>query len=445
MRHPPLRCESLTGALRHARLEDWPSEAKLDAVTLWYVLEHVPDPRFTPQARWGPDGNWSSCRLLKLTVGIDASVVGSSSGGTRTYALQLLENLIRVRPTWDFRLYLRHSRERNELADLLKLGHVRTRVVGGRPNAWRVQMALPSHLAIDGIDIYHSLGFFLPIRWRGPKVVTIYDLNVYAQARIWLRAPTAWKWLDLALETPFSLYSADRVITPSEFSRMQISRHIRLPHGRVTVIPLAADPFFDEAPSSEEISAAQALTGGKPFVLFVGILSPFKNQLMLMRAFAASRLATAGVRLMLAGSDREAYAMTLRRTARALGIADLVDMPGFVSRGALRALYHRALGYVLPSLGEGFGLPLVECMACGTPILAANRQAIPEVLADAGSLFEPDDVEGLAKLLNRLAEDDEFRNDLAARARQGHNRFSWRRTAEATAEVYEEVVSARRL
>jgi glycosyltransferase involved in cell wall biosynthesis len=84
-------------------------------------------------------------------------------------------------------------------------------------------------------------------------------------------------------------------------------------------------------------------------------------------------------------------------------------------------------------------------MACGTPILAANRQAIPEVVGDAGYLFEPDDVEGLAKLLNRLVEDREFRNGLAARARSGRSRFSWRRTAEATAAVYEEVVSARRL
>jgi glycosyltransferase involved in cell wall biosynthesis len=382
---------------------------------------------------------------LKLTVGVDASVVGSSSGGTRIYALQLLENLIRVRPTWDFRLYLRHSRERNELADILQLGHVRTQVVGGRPNAWRVQVVLPTHLATDGIDIYHSLGFFLPIRWRGPKVVTIHDLNVYAQARSWLRAPTALKWLDLAVQTPFALRSADRVITDSESSRVQISRHIRLPQGKVTVIPLGADPFFDEAPASDETSEAQALTGGKPFVLFVGILSPIKNLLMLMHAFAVSRLAAAGVRLVLAGSDREAYAVTLRRTAQALGIAHLVDMPGFVSQGALRALYHGALGYVLPSIGEGFGLPLVECMACGTPILAANRQAIPEVLGDAGCLFEPDDAEGLAKLLNRLVEDDEYRKGLAARARHGRDRFSWRRTAEATAAVYEEVVSARRL
>jgi glycosyltransferase involved in cell wall biosynthesis len=125
-------------------------------------------------------------------------------------------------------------------------------------------------------------------------------------------------------------------------------------------------------------------------------------------------------------------------------VGELVDMPGFVSLATLRALYRLALCVVLPSHGEGFGLPLVEGMASGTPILAANRQSIPEVLGDAGALFEPDDADAIAALLRRVAHDDEFREDLASRSRAGRGRFSWRRTAEATAAAYEEVVSRRR-
>jgi glycosyltransferase involved in cell wall biosynthesis len=381
---------------------------------------------------------------LRLTVGVDASVVGSSSGGTRVYALQLLENLARARPNWDFILYLRHGRERDELVDLLRSEHVRTQLVGGRPNAWRTQVVLPKHLARDGVDVYHSLGFFLPIRWRGPKVVTVHDLNVFRQARSWLRGPTALKWLDLVVQTSLSLRAADWVITDSESSRLQISRHIHLHTKKVTVIPLAADQYFNAAPSPEELSEVTAVTGGRPFVLFVGILSPIKNLVNLIRAFAASTLPGAGVQLVLAGSDRDSYAVTLRQLAESLEISEYVKMPGFVSRSALRALYYEALCFVLPSFGEGFGLPLAECMACGTPILAANRQAIPEVLGDAGRLFEPENVLELSQLLNRCAHDKEFRDDLGARSRGGRNRFSWDRTAEATAQVYEEVVSVRR-
>jgi glycosyltransferase involved in cell wall biosynthesis len=381
---------------------------------------------------------------LKLTVGVDASVVASSSGGTRTYALLLLEHLVQIRPAWSFVLYLRHSGEGSSLGDLARATNAHTSVVGGSPNVWRIQAALPRHLDRDGVDVYHSLGFFLPLRWRGPKLVTVHDLNVYAHARRWMRGPTILRWMDLAIETSFSIHVADRVITDSESSREQIRKYMHVGPEKVRVIPLAADPFFFAEPSMPELDQVKKLTGGHQFVLFVGILSPMKNLITLLRAYASSRLPAMDVRLLLAGSDREAYTATLREQARSLGIDGLVDMPGFVEPQVLRALYHSALGLVLPSHGEGFGLPLVEAMAAGSPILAANRQSIPEVLGDAGRLFEPDDVAGLATLLTRLGEDGAFREELARNALAGRDRFSWSATAEATAAVYEEVVASKR-
>lgn len=381
---------------------------------------------------------------MRLTIGMDASVVASSSGGTRVYALQLLRALVLLRPSWTFVLYLRRIGEEDELGDLVRASNVQTRVVRSRPNAWRVQMVLPSHLDSDRVDVYHSLGFFLPLRWGGPKVVTVHDMNVYTNPRSWLRGPTVFRWIDLVLQTSLSIRAADRVITDSESSRRQISKVMRLPVTRVSVIPLAADPYFSGTPSAGDISEAENVTSGRPFVLFVGILSPQKNLLMLLEAFARSHLPSAGTRLVIAGSDREGYASTLRNSARSLGIAEHVVMPGFVSPALLRALYRGALCVVLPSHGEGFGLPLVEGMASGTPILAANRQAIPEVLGDAGCLFEAEDPAALAGLLNRVADDDKFREELAQSARSGRERFSWQRTAEATAAVYEEVAAVSR-
>jgi glycosyltransferase involved in cell wall biosynthesis len=116
-----------------------------------------------------------------------------------------------------------------------------------------------------------------------------------------------------------------------------------------------------------------------------------------------------------------------------------------VSRPLLRALYRQALAVVLPSHGEGFGLPLVEAMASGAPVLAANRQSLPEVVADAGCLFEPDDVKGLADLLSRMGADPGFRSDLVGRGRARRQLFSWTSAAEATAAIYEEVVGRRAL
>lgn len=382
---------------------------------------------------------------MTLTVGIDASVVGSSSGGTRVYALQLMKNLLEVRPDWRLALYLRSLTDAQSLGNVTSSANVTTSVVRGSPNVWRVQAMLAPHLDHDGVDIFHSLGYFLPLRWRGPKVVTVHDLNVYTQARQWLRAPTLLRWADLAVQTPLAVRAADRVITDSEFSRVEIERRIRSARGKVVVVPLAADPFFTQPPSPAEAETAKAIARGMPYVLFVGVLSPMKNLIPLVRAFASSGLPAQGVRLVLAGSDREDYASVLRQEAHRLGVERLIDLPGFVPDPTLRALYARALCVVLPSQGEGFGLPIVEAMAAGTAILAADRQSIPEVLGGGGKLFDPGDTAGLAALLNRVAEDGPFREELVAAARAARDRHSWRRTAEATAAVYEEVLAARRL
>jgi glycosyltransferase involved in cell wall biosynthesis len=383
--------------------------------------------------------------VMILTVGIDASVIASGAGGTRVYALQLLKHLIDRRKEWTFVLYLRGRVDDEQFDSLTGALNVQTRTVNAGPNAWRVQVALPSRLQADGIDLYHSLGFFLPVRWKGPKVVTIHDLNMFANVRNWWRGPTMVSWLDLSLQTPISIRVADHIVTDSESSRNQILRMMRVPAERITVIPLAADPFFGETPSLSELAEATALVSGQPFVLCVGILSPQKNLLTLVQAFAKSNLPAVGVRLLIAGSDRENYGSTIRRQAKSLGVEAAVDLPGFISTAMLRALYRRALCLVLPSHGEGFGLPLVEAMASGTPILAANRQAIPEVLGEAGRLFEPRDVDTLSGLLNSVATNARFRDDLARRSRLGHARFSWEKTADATAEVYEHVMARRRL
>lgn len=379
-----------------------------------------------------------------LTVGADASVVASSSGGTRVYALQLLGNMVELRPEWNFVLYLRRDSERGELGPLAQARNVRIKVVAGRPNAWRVQAALPRQLERDDVDVYHSLGYFLPLRWRGVEVVTVHDLNVYVTPRNWLRGPTLLPWLDLASQTWLSIRRADRIIAVSASSRDQLHRVLRVSDGRVAVIPEAADPYFQERATREELDGVSTITSGSEFVLFVGILSPQKNVLTLVRAFARAGVATAGVRLVLAGSDRERYAEIVRRAAREAGVQASVVVPGFVTQAQLRALYQSALCLVLPSHGEGFGLPIVEAMAAGAPILAARRQAIPEVLGDAGCMFEPDDVDALADLLKRVVSDEPFRKEMAQRSREHSKNYSWRRAAELTAAVYEEAYTSRR-
>src|SRR5256885_13429605 len=142
---------------------------------------------------------------------------------------------------------------------------VRATVMPGRPNGLGIQVMLVQQLRRDGVDLFHSMGFFLPLRWRGPKVVTIHDMNVYTHAREWLRGRTVLRWIDLALQTPLSVRAADRVITDSEFSRAEIERHLRSAKGKVSVIPLAADPYFREERSEERRVGKECRSRWSPY------------------------------------------------------------------------------------------------------------------------------------------------------------------------------------
>jgi glycosyltransferase involved in cell wall biosynthesis len=375
-----------------------------------------------------------------VRLGFDASVASGQPGGTGTYAVQLLNALIPQRPGWTFFLYFRRADLPNPLLTEPSGDNIHRIVIPGSPNGWRVQVRLPEQLRRDRLDLYHSAGPFLPLRWHGPKVVTIHDLNIYRQARNWFRLKTLVAWADLALETPLAALAAARVITASNAASKDLHRYLRVRPQAIRVIPDAPDPFFDAPATDDERKAVAAITGGRPYVLFVGVLSPQKNLKRLVQAFGESRLPRAGVSLVLAGRDESGYKRVLLRLANRLGVSAQLTFPGYVPRGTLRALYEQALCLVLPSHGEGFGLPIVEAMARGAPIVAANRQAIPEVVGDGGLLFDPDDHAALKELLERVWQDESLRATLKERAGARRKVFSWTRTAEATAAVYQEVV-----
>ena len=378
-----------------------------------------------------------------MRVGFDASVASGQPGGTGTYAVQLLNALVPLRPQWTFVLYFRRMTDANPLL-AAPLGDNVVRVaVPGRTNVVRIQLALPRQLDKDGIDLYHSPGYFLPLRWPGPKVVTIHDMNMYVQARNWLRLAKLRAWADLSVQTPLSARVARRIIVDSTSAQHDVTRLLRVRASRVRVIPLAPDTFFDEPARQDERAAARAIADGKPYVLFVGILSPQKNLDGLVDAFASSGIWRQGVQLVIAGADHEGYQRELQAAAMRAGIAESVTFPGYVPRPTLRGLYAAATCLVLPSYGEGFGLPMVEAMACGVPILAANRQALPEVLDGGGQLFDPANLEDLSGLLRRVTEDRDFRDQLKQRAISRRKDFSWASTAAATADVYEEALRGR--
>jgi glycosyltransferase involved in cell wall biosynthesis len=286
-----------------------------------------------------------------------------------------------------------------------------------------------------GADLYHEPNN-IAMRWRGRIVTTVHDLSV-------LRHP-AWHPADRVAwyrrEFEPSLRRTHHFITPSEFTKRELRAMFDVQPDRVTVIPQAPrEPFV---PKAEEAIAAlrQRLDLPERFLLFVGTLEPRKNVDGLLAAYASlSSMTRAGVPLLIAGAGGWGVSGFDERTAR-YGVRANVRMVGYLGEEDLATLYAAARALVWPSWYEGFGLPPLECMACGTPVVTTNAASVPEVVGDAAVAVDPADQAGLAEAMRRMIDDDAEAAALTARGRARAALFTWARCAAEHAAVYERTV-----
>jgi glycosyltransferase involved in cell wall biosynthesis len=290
------------------------------------------------------------------------------------------------------------------------------------------------------IDVLHSPHHTTPLAPCGyRRVVTIHDLTFFLLPE---RYPTT-RRLYFQVMTRLSARVADAIIVPSEAVKGDVMRILGLPPERLFVIPEAAGPAFrpQDAVAIEAVRRRYGLEG--PFLLSVGSLEPGKNRERLLQAFA--RLRAGGLKHTLVVAGQRAWRYEGEAPlARRLGLADSVRFLGHVPQADLPALYSAAEVFVFPSLYEGFGLPALEAMACGTPVVASNVSALPEVVGDAALQVSPLDVEALADAMERLLRDGRLRSDLRERGLARAARFSWEKAARQTVEVYRWVVEARK-
>ncbi len=313
-------------------------------------------------------------------------------------------------------------------------------VDGARGYGLREHVSIPWRARRLGVDLLHVPHYVLPLAARAPSVVTIHDC-------IHLLFP---EYLPNALAPRYAravmgqaVRRSARVFTVSEASRRDILRfYPRTAPEHVVVVPNAVDPALLAEPDDEQrahVRERYQIRGR--FVLYVGNVKPHKNLERLVRAFARLRARPAldDVRLFLIGQDENRYA-GLRRLVEELGIRHDVRFFGFVPDATLAALYRLASVFAFPSLYEGFGLPPLEAMACGTPVVTSNASSLPEVVGDAALLVDPYDVDQIADGLARVLESDRLRDELTARGRRRAREFSWERAARATHAGYMQVL-----
>jgi glycosyltransferase involved in cell wall biosynthesis len=339
---------------------------------------------------------------------VDADVLGRRRTGDETYVAELLREL----PAFADGLRLAAVTRRPELVP----EGVEAVELRARSQPLRMAARLPLLLRRVRPALAHFL-HVVPPAWRGPSVLTVQDLSFELFPE--LMGPVDRFWFRTFV--PRSARRATRVLTGSEWTKRDLVERYRVDPDHVVVTPYGVDPGFSpDGPRWD----------GSPYALFVGSLQPRKDPLAAVEALARTN---GELRLLLAGPDRGLGA-EVERTAARLGLTGRVERVGHVEREQLATLYRSASCLVFPSRYEGFGLPVLEAMASGTPVVATPSSSIPEVAGDAAVLVERDELG--AGIERALAERERLVEAGLARAA----RFSWAETARRTAEVYRELL-----
>lgn len=296
------------------------------------------------------------------------------------------------------------------------------------------QLALPLLSLQVGLDLVHAPVNVSPWLSGCPAVVTVHDLS-------FVRYPQAFppmQRLYLRSQARRSARSARRIIAVSQATRRDVAGLLGAPAERVDVVYNGVDAAFRPAPASEVAEFRRRKGLPERFILHLGTLEPRKNLVRLVQAFDQVRRQAgrpAELKLVLAGGRGWDYAAIFQEVAR-LGLGQEVLFPGYVPDQELPWWYRSATVFAYPSLLEGFGLPVVEAMACGTPVVTSNTSSLPEVAGEAALLVDPASSEMLADALQAVLSDPALAQNLAAAGLAQAGRFSWQRTARETAAVY---------
>jgi len=371
---------------------------------------------------------------MSAPVGVNASIVGENPTGLGIYSVNLARALDQIRD--DLVVYTSAPEA---------LGGLRARLVRApaavRPSrgflghvirlAW-LQTALRLRARADGLGLLLNT---VPEGILGsgiPQVTVVHDVlplsfpGEYPRQQYYFR-----------LFVPRILRASRLIVADSESTRRSIVQHYRLPPEKVRVIHPGYDPRAFFCNGFDPFSAPYEA----PYLLYVGNVLPHKNLLRLLDALAILRRRRP-CRLIIWGEGRPAHVRAVGERVETLGLTGAVAFVGYTGERVLRDLYAHAACLVLPSLGEGFGLPVLEAMACGTPVVTASTSSLPEVAGDAALLVDPNDAVAQVDALHRVLTDRGLREDLRRRGFKRAALFSWRRTAEQMSAVLEEVVLA---
>ena len=370
-----------------------------------------------------------------MRIAIDAHSVGTKLGGNESYAINLIEALAQIDSSNDYTIYVTTDEARTRFHN--RWPNFKVRSTLPHTPLIRIPLTLSAELRKNPVDLLH-VQFTAPPFCPCPVVVSIHDLSFEHLPQTFNRRSRT----QLRLTVRHSARRAARILSLSEHTRRDIIETYGINEDHVDAIPLAAPDHFAPVHDKAELQRVRHNYGiDGDYILSVGSIQPRKNLARLIKAYASLRGDSSVKKvpkLVLAGKCAWLYDETLRALEES-GAKEAVVLTGYVPELDLPALYSGALCFVYPSYFEGFGLPPLEAMKCGTPVVVGNKTSLPEVVGDAALMVDPFDVGAIGAAIKQLINDSELRGKLSIKGQERANAFNWQETARRTLAVYKEV------
>ncbi len=369
-----------------------------------------------------------------MRIGIDYTAAARQRAGIGRYTRELVTSLLRVDESHEYVIFaaiggLENERWKREAHKLRSIGASRlTFRTMPLSDEWlariwhRLRLPVPVEWLIGSVDVFYSPDFVLPPTRPGTQaLLTVHDLSFMRYPETFV--PPLRRYL--ARVVPRAIARADLVLADSAHTRFDIVEFFDHPSDQVKVLYSGVDPRFcpEREPGERDHLQVRYGAGAQPYILSVGTLQPRKNYVRLIQAFA--ELNRADLELLIAGGKGWLYDPIVAEAAR----HKQVKLLGFVDDADLDALYRQAALFVLPSLYEGFGLPVLEAMACGVPVVCSNASSLPEVAGEAALMFDPLDVEAMVEAMTQALQDEHRRTAMLERGLAQAAQFTWRRSA----------------
>ena len=379
-----------------------------------------------------------------MRIGINALfMIPGVVGGSETILRNLISQLVAIDPHNEYILFTNRENSGSFNLDQPNFLEVRCPIPARfRParTLWE-QFILPIQCQRRRIDLLHSPGYICPVALPCPSVVSILDMNYFFFPQDWSKLAL---WT-LRILVPLSARRSCEIIALSQSSKRHIMKALKISEDKINVTYMGVDKIFHPRHNYHQILELKKRMGIKGnFILSVANSHPHKNLRRLVQAYYILRR-DEGIthQLVLAGNPGRDH-LELLKMVKKLGVAQKVVFTEYVPHHQMPLIYQAADLFVFPSLYEGFGLPILESMACGTPVVSSNAASLPEIVGTAGVLVDPHDVNEMAGAMYRVLSDKSLAQDLIKKGLKQSKRFSWVQTAKETLAIYKKAMTGRK-